>query len=109
MVYGRGVEGEYREQTTPVEYFQVANNFGLCDMHGNVWEWCEDDWHENYQGAPNDGSARVLDISSNKVIRGGSWSPYPHFCRSAYRNNNTRVYRFFNIGFRVVCVVPRTT
>ncbi len=108
-VYGRGVEGEYREQTTPVGYFKVANNFGLCDMHGNVWEWCEDDWHGNYGGAPNDGGAWFSETSSNKVIRGGSWNDNPSNCRSAYRLLGTRDDRSIGVGFRVVCVVPRTT
>ncbi len=107
--YGRGSKGIYREQTTPVGYFQVANKFGLCDMHGNVWEWCEDDWHENYEGAPNDGIAWVTGVSSNKVIRGGSWIDLPHFCRSAFRDLISRDLRSLIIGFRVACVVPRTT
>ncbi len=107
--YGRGLKGIYREQTTPVGYFKVANNFGLCDMHGNVWEWCEDDWHDNYEDAPNDGTAWVSGISSKKVIRGGSWGLNPNYCRSAYRDVLTRGDRGDPFGVRVVCVAPRTT
>ena len=107
--YGRGLKGIYREQTTPVGYFKVANNFGLYDMHGNVWEWCEDNWHGNYEGAPIDCSAWVSEISIAKVVRGGSWYYDPRDCRSAIRNINSRVNRNFNIGVRVVCVVSRTT
>ncbi len=107
--YGRGLKGIYREQTTPVGYFKVANNFGLYDMHGNVWEWCEDDWHDNYENAPNDGSAWLSGESSVKVIRGGSWDTDPDLCRSACRDDGTRVTRDYDLGFRVVCVVPRTT
>lgn len=107
--YGRGVRGEFREQTTPVGYFKVANNFGLSDMHGNVWEWCEDDWHDRYEGASKDGSVWLSKSSNSKVIRGGSWLDDPRHCRSAYRDDFNRVFRVDNIGFRVVCVAPRTT
>ncbi|ERT08643.1 formylglycine-generating sulfatase enzyme family protein [Lyngbya aestuarii BL J] len=109
--YGRGPKGEYREQTTPVGYFKVANPFGLCDMHGNVWEWCEDDFHDNYEGAPDDGSAwlsqntKTTDTTGySKILRGGSWLYYSRHCRSAYRsiNNSGIDYRYF--GFRVVRV-----
>lgn len=104
--YGRGSKGKYREQTTPVGYFKVAsNNFGLCDMHGNVWEWCRDDWHDNYEDAPTDGSAWHYALRQTTVIRGGSWDDSPASCRSASRNfGYSRIHHDNKIGFRVVCV-----
>ncbi len=98
-----------RGRTTTVGRFQVVNAFGLYDMHGNVWEWCEDDWHDSYQDAPTDGTVWLSGDSSNKVVRGGSWSIDPEDCRSATRFDDTRDDRFSSIGFRVVCVVPRAT
>ena len=72
--YGYGPKGVYRKETTPVEQFDVANAWGLCDMHGNVWEWCLDYWHNNYEGAPTDGSAWIEEGDSTfRVLRGGSW------------------------------------
>jgi formylglycine-generating enzyme required for sulfatase activity len=115
--YGQGLKGVYREETTAVGSFGVANNFGLYDMHGNVWEWCLDDWHDDYKGAPTDESAwfnsddKLSDKSKPAVMRGGSWPNNPQNCRSASRNNDSRDERdgiFDNIGFRVVCVVGRT-
>ena len=105
--YGRGELGIYREQTTEVGNFP-SNNYGLCDMHGNVWEWCEDDWHKNYKDAPSDGSAWVDEKSSNKVLRGGSWGDDPNYCRSASRYDLYPEDDYDIIGFRVVCEVPRT-
>lgn len=62
------------------------NNFGLYDMHGNVWEWCADIWHENYVGAPNDGSAWLTDGDQSYCVqRGGSWIDREKNCRSAFR------------------------
>ncbi len=95
-------------KTTSVGQFP-PNAFGLYDMHGNVWEWCQDDWHDSYKNAPNDGSAWVSETSSTKVTRGGSWGSNPTLCRSAPRDLGTRGGRDADIGFRVVCVVPRTT
>ncbi|MGB5633225.1 MAG: formylglycine-generating enzyme family protein [Waterburya sp.] len=95
-------------ETTWVGQFP-PNAFGLYDMHGNVCEWCQDDWHDSYQNAPIDGNAWVSGNSSNKVIRGGSWIDLPEDCRSATRGLDTRDNRDINIGFRVVCVVSRTT
>ena len=107
--YAGEAEGEYREETTPVGQFP-PNAFGLYDMHGNVWEWCADTWHDNYDGAPTDGSAWIENGDDNcSPLRGGSWGNNPYNCRSAIRNNSIRrEYRNNNYGFRVVCVFGRT-
>jgi len=107
--YGNGYKGEYREQTTDVGNFP-ANTFGLYDMHGNVWEWCKDNWHENYQGTPNNGTSWISDDNENnyRLLRGGSWHVNPWLCRCAFRFRYERDGRGSNIGFRVV-VSPRTS
>jgi formylglycine-generating enzyme required for sulfatase activity len=104
--YGQGPKGVYREETTEVGSFGVANNFGLYDMHGNVWEWCQDDWHSNYEGVPIDGSAWLdnEEDSNTNLLRGGSWLYNPGNCRSAYRRSSNLDYNHDSyIGFRVVC------
>ncbi len=95
-------------QTTEVGRFP-PNAFGLYDMHGNVWEWCQDHWHDSYEGAPIDGSAWIEGRdSSRRVLRGGSWTSSPRNCRSANRFNFEPGSRYIDIGVRVVCSVPRT-
>ncbi|MEC4815119.1 MAG: formylglycine-generating enzyme family protein [Scytonema sp. PMC 1069.18] len=110
--YGQGPKGIYREQTTPVGSFGVANAFGLYDMHGNVWEWCADHWHESYEGAPVDGSAWLDNDNDNdnqiRMLRGGSWYSNPGLCRSAYRSDNLAGNRSLSIGFRVACAAAWT-
>ncbi|AFZ00550.1 SUMF1/EgtB/PvdO family nonheme iron enzyme [Calothrix sp. PCC 6303] len=113
--FAEQAKGEYRQQTTPVGQFS-ANAFGLYDMHGNVWEWCLDDCHINYTGAPKDGTPwfdnennNLSEKTGNPVLRGGSWYNDPGFCRSAYRYfSSSRDYIFNNFGFRVVCGFGRT-
>ena len=72
------------------------NSFGLYDMHGNVWEWCLDDWHGNYDGCPTDGSAWL----KAKLIRGGAWDYGLQHCRSAYRNCFDFDLESRKVGFR---------
>jgi formylglycine-generating enzyme required for sulfatase activity len=110
QVYGDGQKGVYRQQTTDVFSFP-ANPWGLYDMHGNVWEWCSDQWHNNYEGAPEDGRAWIDDEVNEKkndmniwLLRGGSWDDRPADCRSAYRLNSRPVYRSGSFGFRVCCL-----
>jgi formylglycine-generating enzyme required for sulfatase activity len=100
--YGREMKG-----TTDVGIY-LPNAFGLYDMHGNVWEWCADGWHDSYKNAPIDGSAWVNPGNSKCVLRGGSWVLNPLNCRSAYRSGvNSDVYNFL-VGFRVVYSPART-
>ena len=100
--YGGGPKGIYREETTPVGSFP-ANAFGLYDMHGNVWEWCQDHWHSNYKGAPTDGSVWIDPEVTSRLLRGGSWDNYPWVCRSACRYDLNPGFRNIYIGFRLVC------
>jgi formylglycine-generating enzyme required for sulfatase activity len=102
--YGAGRKGSYRERTTEVGTFP-ANPWGLYDLHGNVWEWVEDVWHDTYQGAPADGSAwtdgKGKESSRARVLRGGSWGGNPRFLRSARRYGDGPDLRGDDNGFRV--------
>jgi formylglycine-generating enzyme required for sulfatase activity/nucleoside phosphorylase len=100
-VDGNGRKGEYRKQTTPVDMFKCANEYGLYDMHGNVFEWCQDDWQNNYQDAPKDGSPKIITGSRMKVIRGGSWSSKATECRSSARASRRSDISFSDVGFRL--------
>jgi formylglycine-generating enzyme required for sulfatase activity len=91
---------------------KLANDWGLYDMYGNVWEWCADDWHDSYEGAPVD--SRIWTKATKnyedgeetkKLLRGGSWDFIDWYCRSAYRFGGDARYRNLNVGFRVICVV----
>jgi formylglycine-generating enzyme required for sulfatase activity len=106
--YAGEAKGEYRNETTPVGQFP-PNAFGLYDMHGNVWEWCADTWHDNYDGAPTNGSAWIENGNDNRSLpRGGSWYNDPNVCRSAYRGYDYRFDFNFSYGIRVVCGAGRT-
>ena len=89
------------EQTHPVGE-KEPNGFGLYDMHGNVWEWVEDDWHNNYDGAPDDGSAWIDEPRGvDRVVRGGGWGNLARRCRSASRYGDRPDFRFGGLGFRL--------
>jgi formylglycine-generating enzyme required for sulfatase activity/uncharacterized protein with von Willebrand factor type A (vWA) domain len=124
LTYANEPKRKYQPKTTPVGQFP-PNAFGLYDLHGNVWEWCADPWHENYKGAPtqgevwdkkneNDNRYQIYDVENltkllsgneNRVLRGGSWGDDPWDCRSANRSRNGPDSRVRYFGFRVCWVV----
>jgi formylglycine-generating enzyme required for sulfatase activity len=99
--------GNSNRTTHPVGQ-KKPNAWGIYDMSGNVYEWCEDDWHDSYAGAPDDGTAWLDNDNrsqSVKCLRGGSWGSLPNLCRSANRIRGVPD-RLLNYGFRVACVSP---
>ena len=107
--YGSVPKGEYRSQTVPVGSLAGANAFGLYDMHGNVWEWCLDTWHDSYAGAPVDARAwegTGTGVMYIKSLRGGSWDTSAGECRSTSRNRSASTVRLHDIGFRVIAEAP---
>jgi sulfatase modifying factor 1 len=102
--------GWYRDnserETKPVGLL-LPNELGLYDMSGNVDEWCEDDYHDNYKDAPKDGSAWIdgttaADRATYRVIRGGFYFSFADYCRPAFRLHFSPDYRYYAIGFRLV-------
>ena len=106
--YKDELSGIFRQETLPVGNFP-PNAFGLYDMHGNVFEFCADNWHNDYQNAPNDGKSRIGGNDEYAPIRGGGWKSNVFRCRSANRNDDSRkddiIYR--DVGFRVMYIPNR--
>ena len=101
--YGSAPKRPEWNKTTDVGSF-LPNAFGLYDMHGNVLEWCSDQWHDSYNGAPTDGSSwETGTFIYQRVLRGGSWfgKRPPSYCRSAFRGKGSPGFRNGDIGFRV--------
>jgi formylglycine-generating enzyme required for sulfatase activity len=98
--YNNGPKGEYRQRTVPVDSF-AANPFGLYNVHGNVYQWVEDCYHDSYAGAPVDGKAVTAGDCSYRVFRGGSWNYNPAYLRAASRYGVNPVYRGNFFGFRL--------
>jgi formylglycine-generating enzyme required for sulfatase activity len=105
-IYGDGQKGLYRKETTEVAVFP-ANQWGLHDMHGNVWEWCADHWHNSYNFVPDNHLPWLIPGASEahpRLLRGGSWFNSPGYCRSACRDYDHPGNRHGSVGFRVRCL-----
>ena len=99
------VKGEYRQSLVAVGSFKAFNGFGLADMHGNVWEWTADNWSDDYDNSPTDGSAWETDDEDYRlyrVMRGGSWDSIGNNCRATLRRKQPQTVGSTKIGFRVV-------
>jgi formylglycine-generating enzyme required for sulfatase activity len=117
-VYGPGRQGVYRQSTVPVGFFGLVNRWGLADMHGQVFEWCADQWHPDpaAEGWPSDGTAwegvdPALEAKGTaqkdwKLLRGGSWFSEPHDCRAACRHSFHPANIDTTVGFRPCCLLP---
>ena len=106
-IYDTGLTGEHRQRTVPVDSFR-SNRWGIFQVHGNVWEWTQDCWHENYAGAPADGSPWESGRCDYRIVRGGSWATYPGDLGSAVRGRFAIDFRSDSLGFRVArTLAPR--
>ena len=104
-VYGNGQKGISRKRPIDAGSFP-ANAFGVHDMHGNVWQWCEDFYdRDNYDNSPASDPLNTA-ASPYRVLRGGSWFDFPWYCRSAYRYFDMPGNRGNHVGFRVVLSTP---
>ena len=103
FTYGGGPKGENGKRTVPVDTFE-PNPWGFYQVHGNVWEWAEDCQHDNYTGAPSDGSAWTTGDCSNRVFRGGAWHNHPQALIAANRLSGTAGGN--STGFRVARTLP---
>ena len=105
--YGKAPAGESCKSTWSVGQSGFANAFGLYDCHGNVWEWCSDLWHENYNGAPADGSAWIEGgLDAKRILRGGGWGFSASGCRSANRYKFPETGKNYLTGFRIALIDP---
>ncbi|SNT09252.1 MULTISPECIES: SUMF1/EgtB/PvdO family nonheme iron enzyme [unclassified Azospirillum] len=105
VVYLCGKKAVFRQYTLPVRSF-APNPFGLYQMHGNVFEWCQDCWTDNYEDAPSGGGAAEGNNFGDRLIRGGSWGNDPRNLRSACRNWCAPDDRHSNLGFRLARTLP---
>ena len=109
--YAGSAKGVYRKRTVEVGSLP-ANPWGLHEVHGNVWEWLEDVWHDSYSGAPVDGTAWTdgegINSDLSRVVRGGSWNDDPWFCRSAVRDRSGPDIRSYVSGFALPGRLIRT-
>ncbi len=105
LPYAAAPKDTFRQQTVPVGSLSVANAFGLYDMHGNVWEWCLDNWRENYSEPQSNSNQAQDTVTDLRALRGGAWDSAAGECRSSGRKQAQSPIRMNNIGFRVLAEV----
>lgn len=106
--YAKVLPGVFRRRTIEVGSLQIANPFGIYDMHGNIWEWCQDIYHSSYKNCPTDGSAweDLADMPITwRVVRGGAWNSPAKQCRAAARHKLLPDIRSHHVGFRIICLI----